>query len=65
MNHIIDLIIKGKKKEAIMYVQDNVIPFDEVLDEMITLNMHEDIPTLFRIAVRMNYIKFGRIKKEI
>jgi hypothetical protein len=58
MDEIIQSIMNGQRKQAIEQLKDSSVLFDELIEELISRNMVDEIPKMIRIAISVKYIIF-------
>ena len=61
-NEIIESIMNGQRKQALEQLMDSSYLLEDLFEELLSQNMPNEIITMYRVAVRVNYIKFGEIE---
>ena len=62
MEEIIESIINGQRKQALEQLMESSYLLEDLFEELLSQNMPNEIITMYRVAVRVNYIKFGEIE---
>ena len=62
MEEIIESIINGQRKQALEQLMDSVYLLEDLFDELLNQNMQGEVVAIYRVAVRVGYIKFGNIQ---
>ena len=62
MEQIIESIINGQRKQALEQLMESSYLLEDLFEELLSQNMPNEIITMYRVAVRVNYIKFGEIE---
>ncbi len=62
MEEIIESIMNGQRKQALEQLMDSSYLLEDLFEELLSQNMPNEIITMYRVAVRVNYIKFGEIE---
>ena len=62
MEEIIESIVNGQRKQALEQLMDSAYLLEDLFEELLTQNMSNEIITMYRVAVRVGYIKFGSIQ---
>ena len=62
MEEIIESIINGQRKQALEQLMDSAYLLEDLFKELLNQNMPNEIITMYRVAVRVEYIKFGNIQ---
>ena len=62
MEGIIESIINGQRKQALEQLIDSAYLLEDLFEELLNQNMQREIITMYRVAVRVGYIKFGNIQ---
>ena len=61
MEEIIESI-NGQRKQALEQLMDSAYLLEDLFEELLNQNMQSEISTIYRVAVRVGYIKFGSIQ---
>ena len=59
MNDIIESIINGQRKQALVMLIDSRYLLDDLFEELVAQQMCKDVIVMYRIAVSQGYIKFS------
>ena len=59
MEEIIESIINGQRKQALEQLMESSYLLEDLFEELLSQNMPNEIITMYRVAIRVNYIKFG------
>ena len=59
MEAIIESIINGQRKQALELLIESGYVLEDLFEELLTLNMAEEIITMYRIAINKDYIRFN------
>ena len=62
MEEIIESIMNGQRKQALEQLMESSYLLEDLFEELLNQDMHKEIITLYRVAVRVGYIKFGNIQ---
>ena len=62
MKEIIESIMNGQRKQALEQLMESSYLLEDLFEELLSQNMPNEIITMYRVAVRVNYIKFGEIE---
>ena len=62
MEEIIESIVNGQRKQALEQLMESSYLLEDLFEELLSQNMPNEIITMYRVAVRVNYIKFGEIE---
>ena len=62
MEEIIESIINGQRKQALEQLMDSAYLLEDLFEELLNQNMPNEIIAMYRVAVRVGYIKFGNIQ---
>ena len=62
MEYILESIMNGQRKQALEQLMDSDYLLEDLFEELLSQNMSNEIITMYRVAVRVGYIKFGDIK---
>lgn len=62
MEEIIESIMNGQRKQALEQLMESSYLLEDLFEELLSQNMPNEIITMYRVAVRVNYIKFGEIE---
>ena len=62
MEEIIESIMNGQRKQALEQLMESSYLLEDLFEELLSQNMPNEIITIYRVAVRVNYIKFGEIE---
>ena len=62
MEQIIESIMNGQRKQALEQLMESSYLLEDLFEELLSQNMPNEIITMYRVAVRVNYIKFGEIE---
>lgn len=58
MEHIIESIINGQRKQALEQLQVSPFLLDDLFEELLNLGMCKEIIAMYRIALSQGYITF-------
>ena len=61
-NEIIESIMNGQRKQALEQLMESSYLLEDLFDELLNQNMPNEIIAIYRVAVRVGYIKFGNIQ---
>ena len=61
-NEIIESIMNGQRKQALEQLMESSYLLEDLFDELLNQNMPNEIIAMYRVAVRVGYIKFGNIQ---
>ena len=62
MEEIIESIMNGQRKQALEQLMESSYLLEDLFEGLLSQNMPNEIITMYRVAVRVNYIKFGEIE---
>jgi hypothetical protein len=62
MEYILESIMNGQRKQALEQLMDSDYLLEDLFEKLLSQNMPNEIITMYRVAVRVGYIKFGDIK---
>ena len=62
MEEIIESIMNVQRKQALEQLMESSYLLEDLFEELLSQNMPNEIITMYRVAVRVNYIKFGEIE---
>lgn len=62
MEEIIESIMNGQRKQALEQLMESSYLLEDLFEELLSQNMPNEIITMYRVAIRVNYIKFGEIE---
>ena len=62
MEEIIESIVNGQRKQALEQLMESSYLLEDLFEELLSQNMPNEIITMYRVAIRVNYIKFGEIE---
>ena len=62
MEEIIESIMNGQRKQALEQLMESSYLLEDLFEELLSQNMPNEIITMYRVAARVNYIKFGEIE---
>ena len=62
MEQIIESIMNGQRKQALEQLMESSYLLEDLFEELLSQNMPNEIITMYRVAVRVGYIKFGGIE---
>ena len=62
MKEIIESIMNGQRKQALEQLMESSYLLEDLFEELLSQNMPNEIITMYRVAIRVNYIKFGEIE---
>ena len=62
MEEIIESIMNGQRKQALEQLMESSYLLEDLFEELLSQNMPNEIITMYRVALRVNYIKFGGIE---
>ena len=61
-NEIIESIMNGQRKQALEQLMESSYLLEDLFEELLSQNIAYEIITMYTVAVRVGYIKFGEIK---
>ena len=62
MKEIIESIMNGQRKQALEQLMESSYLLEDLFEELLSQNIAYEIITMYRVALRVNYIKFGEIE---
>ena len=62
MEEIIESIMNGQRKQALEQLMESSYLLEDLFEELLSQNMPNEIITMYRVAARVGYIKFGEIE---
>ena len=62
MEYILESIMNGQRKQALEQLMESSYLLEDLFEELLSQNMSRELITMYRVAVRCGYIKFGEIQ---